>query len=87
MPNDHARLQASTSQIARRWPGRAERPDSYYLIWVQAYVERLAAGSHWPIKDLAERPPWAIKGYVSTGDRVSEATVRDIIQGCRKRIS
>jgi hypothetical protein len=73
------------SQIARRRPGRGGRPDSYYLIWAQAYVERLAAGSRRPIKDLAERPPRAIKGYVSTGDRVSEATVRDIIHECRER--
>lgn len=73
------------AEMARRHPGRAGRPDSFYLAWAQAYFERLAAGSRRPIKDLAQRPPRTIKGYVSDGDRVSEATVRDIIHEARER--
>ena len=73
------------TEMASRRPGRTGRPDSYYLAWAEAYVERLAAGSRRPIKDLAERPPRAIKGYVSDGAHVSEATVRDLIHQARAR--
>jgi hypothetical protein len=73
------------AEVAKRRPGRAGRHDSFYLAWAEAYVERLAAGSRRPIKDLAERPPRTIRGYVSDGDRVSEATVRDFIHEARER--
>lgn len=73
------------SKVARRRPGRGGRPDSFYLAWAVAYVERLAAGSLRPVKDLAENPPTAIKGYVSDGSVTSEATVRDIIHRARER--
>jgi hypothetical protein len=71
--------------VARRRPGRAGRPDAYYLPWVVAYVQRLAKGSPRPIKDLAEKPPARISGYVSDGDRISKETVSDLIHQARKR--
>jgi hypothetical protein len=70
---------------AKRRPGRAGREDAYYLIFAVAYIERLAEGSRRPIQDLAERPPKAIKGYVSDGLVASPATVRDIIHQARVR--
>jgi hypothetical protein len=70
---------------AKRRPGRAGREDAYYLAFALAYVERLAEGSRRPIQDLAERPPKAIKGYVSDGLVASPATVRDIIHQARVR--
>lgn len=71
--------------MRRRRPGRRGRTDSYYLVWAVAYVERLAAGSRRPVKDLTERPPKVIRGYVSDGEATSEATVRDIIHQARVR--
>lgn len=73
------------TEIARRRPGRAGRPDSFYLGWAVAYVDRLAAGSLSPIRDLAADPPEEITGYVSDGRTVSEATVRDLIHQARTR--
>jgi hypothetical protein len=73
------------SQMQRRRPGRAGRTDSFYLVWAEAYVERLAAGSRRPVMDLAEHPPRPIRGYVSNESEVSAATVRDFIHQARER--
>ncbi|GEM_PF-4251650 len=73
------------AEMARRRPGRAGRPDSFYLPWAVAYVERLAAGSRRPTKDLAANPPAVVKGFVSDGRIASEATVRDLIHQARVR--
>jgi hypothetical protein len=73
------------SKMARRRPGRAGRSDSFYLAWAVAYVDRLAAGSRRPVKDLAEHPPVVIRGYRSDDHFTSQATVRDIIHQARKR--
>ncbi len=73
------------SKIVRRRPGRAGRPDSFYLVWAVAYVKRLATGSRRPVKDLAEHPPKDIRGYVSDGNVTSVATVRDVIHQARVR--
>jgi hypothetical protein len=48
----------------RRRPGRAGRPDTFYLRWAVAYVKRLAAGSRRPVKDLAENPPVRIVTFI-----------------------
>jgi hypothetical protein len=71
--------------VAKRRPGRAGRPDEFYLAWAVAYIQRMAAGSRRPVLDLAESPPAAITGYVSDGDFTSPATVRDIIHEARSR--
>jgi hypothetical protein len=73
------------SVVAKRRPGRAGRRDSFYLPFAVAYVKRLAEGSSRPVMDLAEHPPRAIKGYVSDGSHMSEATVRDFIHQARER--
>lgn len=73
------------SEVVRRRPGRAGRTDSFYLVWAVAYVERLAAGSRRPVKDLTKHPPKVIKGYVSDGNVTSGATVRDLIHQARVR--
>jgi hypothetical protein len=71
--------------VQQRRPGRAGRPDEYYLAWAVAYVERLAHGSRRPVKDLAERPPRTMRGYVSDESSASVATIRDIIHQARVR--
>jgi hypothetical protein len=73
------------SEMRRRRPGRAGRPDSFYLVWAVAYVERLKVGSRHPVKDLAEHPPKVVRGYISDADVTSEATVRDFIHQARER--
>jgi hypothetical protein len=73
------------SEMARRRPGRPGRPDSYYLAWAKAYVERLAEGSRRPVKDLVEHPPVRISGYISDGGEISEATIRDLVHEARER--
>lgn len=73
------------STMVKRRPGRAGRADDFYLAFAVAYVARLAKGSRRPVQDLAERPPKAIKGYVSSSSKASAATVRDIIHEARER--
>jgi hypothetical protein len=69
-----------------RRPGRAGRPEDFYLAWAVAYADRIRAGSRSPIKDLARRPPVRIEGYVSRGGpTVAAGTVRDIVHRARTR--
>jgi hypothetical protein len=71
-------------QIHPRRPGRAGRTDEYYVRWAAAYIERVAAGSRHPIKDLAADPPVQIEG-VTRRVRIIDATVRDILLHARQR--
>jgi hypothetical protein len=73
------------AEVQGRRPGRKGRSDAFYLVWAVAYVQEMAKGSRHPIKDLAEHPPSPVKGYVSDGGQVSEATVRDLIHKARTR--
>jgi hypothetical protein len=72
-------------RVVARKPGRAGRPDTYYAIWSEAYVERIRAGSRTPVKDLALDPPVRIQGYVSDTNKASPATIRDILTEARHR--
>lgn len=71
----------SPEAVPRR-PGRAGRPDRYYAIWANAYVDRLREGSATPVKDLTTAPPVVLG--VGAGE-ASEATIRDTLTEARER--
>jgi hypothetical protein len=79
-----ARHTAAAQAVPRR-PGRTGRPDSFYLAWAVAYVERLRAGSRRPAAELAMDPPVRIEGYVSGEDGAWVRTVKDILRTARRR--
>jgi len=72
-------------EIHPRRPGRAGRSDRYYVAWAVAYLERVAAGSRHPIKDLAADPPIHIEGVLAGRGGITEATVRDVLHQARRR--
>lgn len=73
------------SALHSRRPGRKGHPESFYVLFALAYLDRLGKGSAHPIKDLAARPPVRISGYVSGRNVTSEASVRDIIHQARRK--
>lgn len=70
----------SMREVPRR-PGRAGRPDIYYALWADAYVERLRGGSRTPVKDLVAKPPVVM----DTGGGISIDAVRDVLAEARRR--
>jgi hypothetical protein len=65
-------------------PGRAGRPDEFYLIWAVAYLERVDEGNPQPVKDLANDPPESIARFISAANPSVE-TVRGFLNEARDR--
>lgn len=74
-----------TGRLERHRPGRAGRPDEFYLIWAVAYVQRISEGSRQPVKDLAQDPPESMARFTSNRKRPSVETVRGFINEARDR--
>jgi hypothetical protein len=65
----------SLNEAAQR-PGRRRRPDAYYLIWAERYVEALGRGSTKPNEDVAKRTR---RHPTEVRDLVHEARIRGLL--------